>query len=126
MQSQCLYERVEWIDNNQGRRQYEDGAERSEAVGFEDRSDTGASQGTPAPLEAERGQACVLPRASGGSSALLAPWIQPTETISDFCSLEWWENKLLFFFFKAKVCINFVTATKEMNTQATYVEAIKD
>lgn len=47
------------------------------------------AKGRQHPLEAERGQACVLPRASGGSTALLAPWIQPTETISDFCSLEW-------------------------------------
>lgn len=49
MQSQCtLRESRRKFDNTQRRRQCEDGAERFEAAGFEDWSDTEASQGMPA------------------------------------------------------------------------------
>lgn len=56
MQSQCpLWEGRRKFDNTQRRRPCEDGTARFEAVGFEDWSDTGASQGTPASTRSWKG-----------------------------------------------------------------------
>lgn len=64
------------------------------------------------------------PGATGGSAALLTPWFQPSEI--DFRLLPSRTVRGYISVLEATVCNEFVTGTRETNTQARYVETMKD
>lgn len=106
-------------------RRCEDGTEKLEAAGLEDWSDTAASQGVPAVTSNWKGQVMCHPL--GPLEGVLPCWhlgFSPVKLISDFCPLELWEDTFLSW--KPQFVMNLLQGPRETNTQARYVETMKD